>query len=335
MLAAASSASKRIRASDLLQRDGRPGIVSHRAIAIRCFKPSSSVDLSRNYWSSTQVRSFVGVSGISTYPTRSRISRDGFSFNPSAPRRCPSLCFSIKGFLFDSSPSYSSSSLYSRVTRPCFPQPVSSHTLVSLANACFWLNGFGADYVWKYMWQNSTLDGRAALFSTSTKTDDGTTSKQIETQNQKTTTTIAKTSSGEQIADIKILRTLASYLWMKDNHEFRFRVIAALGFLVGAKVSCLVTYSQAVNIAMLLIVIWSRLPGLMGHVPSIFQVLNVQVPFLFKLAVDWLTTATGNGSTLASFTAANSTLLTLFATPAAVLIGYGIARSGASAFNGN
>lgn len=61
---------------------------------------------------------------------------------------------------------------------------------------------------------------------------------------------------------------------------------------------------------------------------------NVQVPFLFKLAVDWLATATGNAGALAEFTAANSTFLALFASPAAILIGYGIARSGASAFNG-
>lgn len=58
------------------------------------------------------------------------------------------------------------------------------------------------------------------------------------------------------------------------------------------------------------------------------------MPFLFKLAVDWLTTATGNASSLAAFTTANSTLLALFASPVAVLIGYGIARMGASAFNG-
>lgn len=109
---------------------------------------------------------------------------------------------------------------------------------------------------------------------------------------------VPKRTSGEQVGDVQIFRTLASYLWMKDNYEFRLRVITALGFLVGAKV------------------------------------LNVQVPFLFKLAVDWLTTATGNAGTLASFSAANSTQLALFATPVSVLIGYGIARSGASAFNG-
>ncbi|RZB70005.1 ABC transporter B family member 25, mitochondrial isoform X2 [Glycine max] len=80
---------------------------------------------------------------------------------------------------------------------------------------------------------------------------------------------------------------------MKDNLEFRVRIVAALGLLVGAKI------------------------------------LNVQVPFLFKLAVDSLTAGTGSMGALAS----NSSGLVLFATPVAVLIGYGIARSGASAFN--
>ncbi|XP_022859196.1 ABC transporter B family member 25, mitochondrial isoform X5 [Olea europaea var. sylvestris] len=104
-------------------------------------------------------------------------------------------------------------------------------------------------------------------------------------------------ASRDQLPDTKIIAILAKYIWTKDNLEFRLRVIAALGLLVGAKV------------------------------------LNVQVPFLFKLAVDWLTTATGNANALAEFTAANSTVLALFVSPAAVLIGYGIARSGASAFN--
>ncbi|XP_074276168.1 ABC transporter B family member 25, mitochondrial isoform X1 [Silene latifolia] len=101
----------------------------------------------------------------------------------------------------------------------------------------------------------------------------------------------------DQVADMKILSTLVKTLWSRDSVEFRLRVIAALGFLVGAKV------------------------------------LNVQVPFLFKLAVDWLTTATGNANALASFTASNSYMLAFFVSPAAVLLGYGIARTGASAFN--
>ncbi|KAE8039449.1 hypothetical protein FH972_011859 [Carpinus fangiana] len=134
---------------------------------------------------------------------------------------------------------------------------------------------------------SSMLNGRL-LFSTSTSKIDTTDSNKLEK---------AKGPPQNEVADTKIFRTLASYLWMKDNPEFRLRVLTALAFLVGAKV------------------------------------LNVQVPFLFKLAIDWLTTATGNATALASFTTANSTALALFATPAAVLIGYGIARTGASAFN--
>ncbi|XP_010547390.1 PREDICTED: ABC transporter B family member 25, mitochondrial [Tarenaya hassleriana] len=118
----------------------------------------------------------------------------------------------------------------------------------------------------------SNVSGRILFFSTSTPNP------------------IKKPSSESTAADMKILRTLASYLWMRDNLEFRFRVIAALAFLVGAKL------------------------------------MNVQVPFLFKLAVDWLTSATGTAS-------ANPALVAAFATPAAVLIGYGIARSASSAFN--
>ncbi|KAK9279084.1 hypothetical protein L1049_012759 [Liquidambar formosana] len=152
------------------------------------------------------------------------------------------------------------------------------------------LNGFLADSPpsssggsMPYSKPRSMLNGHA-LFSTST-TD-------VTQQNQ-----TAKKPSEQNVADTKILRTLAKYIWLKDNLEFRLRVVTALAFLIGAKV------------------------------------LNVQVPFLFKLAVDWLTTATGNASALASFTTANSTILAFFFTPAAVLVGYGIARAGASAFN--
>lgn len=130
-----------------------------------------------------------------------------------------------------------------------------------------------------------------AMFSTSIS-DDGGPKKPVVKKEE--TDAAAK---GDQVSDARIISTLAKYLWMKDNFEFRFRVFAALSLLVGAKV------------------------------------VNVQVPFLFKLAVDWLTTATGNASALAEFTTANSTALALFVSPAAVLIGYGIARSGASAFN--
>lgn len=78
---------------------------------------------------------------------------------------------------------------------------------------------------------------------------------------------------------------------MRDNPELRFRVITALACLVGAKF------------------------------------LNVQVPFLFKLAIDSLS------SSSSSIASSNPYLLAAFATPSSVLIGYGIARSGSSAFN--
>lgn len=137
MLAAASFASKRVRASELLHCDGRHGIVSQSAIALSCFERSAYVNLSRNNSTRNQVRSFVGVSRICTYPNHGRIGRsDGFSYSQRGPKRSQSLLLSIKGFLSDSSHSSSSSSLYGRVTRPGFPQPVSLHILlVSLTNA--------------------------------------------------------------------------------------------------------------------------------------------------------------------------------------------------------
>lgn len=138
------------------------------------------------------------------------------------------------------------------------------------------------------------LNGYAGL-STSTGSD--VESKKQPAKPEPKAASIKRGGLPEQVADSKILGTLFKYLWVKDSLETRFRVFAALSFLIGAKV------------------------------------LNVQVPFLFKLAVDWLTTATGNASALASFTAANSTALALFVSPAAVLIGYGIARAGAAAFN--
>jgi ATP-binding cassette subfamily B (MDR/TAP) protein 7 len=80
------------------------------------------------------------------------------------------------------------------------------------------------------------LNGRL-LFSTSTsKTENSSNNKNDETK-------ITKFGpSQDQIADMKILRTLASYIWMKDNPEFRLRVVTALAFLVGAKVSYISNY---------------------------------------------------------------------------------------------
>lgn len=77
--------------------------------------------------------------------------------------------------------------------------------------------------------QGSMLNGRL-VFSTSTANGSDAASP-----SGKSIKPVSK-GSDSQMADTKILRTLASYLWMKDNAEFRLRVIMALGFLVGAKV---------------------------------------------------------------------------------------------------
>ncbi|KAG9443331.1 hypothetical protein H6P81_014671 [Aristolochia fimbriata] len=134
-----------------------------------------------------------------------------------------------------------------------------------------------------------------AFFSTSA--GDITGSKNVGSEKSIQNKAPTKQSAEEHVADTRILRTLAKYLWLKDNFEFRVRIFVALGLLVGAKV------------------------------------LNVQVPFLFKLAVDWLSTTTGYDSAVTAASVSNSALVTLFLSPAAVLVGYGIARTGASACN--
>ncbi|KAG0496739.1 hypothetical protein HPP92_001430 [Vanilla planifolia] len=145
-------------------------------------------------------------------------------------------------------------------------------------------------------WSQLHLGKCHALFSTSagdvaTRGSPGVVEKEV--QNSKA----EKGFNDEKIADIHILQTLMKNLWLRDNLEFRLRLMLALSLLVGAKV------------------------------------LNVQVPFLFKLAVDWLSEVNGAGVSLASFNESNSMLLALFVSPVAVLIGYGIARTGSSACN--
>lgn len=46
----------------------------------------------------------------------------------------------------------------------------------------------------------------------------------------------SKKDADSQIADTKILRSLAKQLLLNDSVEFRFRTLLALGLLVGAKV---------------------------------------------------------------------------------------------------
>ncbi|PNX87474.1 ABC transporter B family member mitochondrial-like, partial [Trifolium pratense] len=145
--------------------------------------------------SGNRIRSLLTASGITTgysIPTTNGYRygyNNGISYSNYHHKTCPSLLFSIKGFLSESSSSSSSSP-----------------------------SG-----------RNLKVDGKA-LFSTSAKTDDGS------QKNQKSSTTVAKSPpGGGQMADIKILKSLAGYIWMKNNLEFQFRVVAALFLLVGAK----------------------------------------------------------------------------------------------------
>lgn len=87
--------------------------------------------------------------------------------------------------------------------------------------------------IYTYVEQGSTPNG-VALLSTSSGDDISGKKKSVK---QEQTTAITKGDVSEEITNTKILSTLAKYLWMKDNLEFRLRVIAAIGFLVGAKVS--------------------------------------------------------------------------------------------------
>lgn len=103
--------------------------------------------------------------------------------------------------------------------------------------------------------------------------------------------------SESPVADLRILQNLGSYLWPKGNPEFRVRVVVALGLLISAKV------------------------------------LNVQVPFLFKYAVDALSASVGAVGATAAAATSNTLFTVAFGSSGAVLVGYGIARAGAAACN--
>ncbi|XP_058833513.1 iron-sulfur clusters transporter ABCB7, mitochondrial isoform X1 [Topomyia yanbarensis] len=91
---------------------------------------------------------------------------------------------------------------------------------------------------------------------------------------------------GPEITATDMIRAMAMYIWPKDDALVRKRVLISLGLLGGAKV------------------------------------LNVCVPFMFKMGVDNLSTLSMDTVPQA---AASMTI--------AVLLGYGIARAGAAGFN--
>ncbi|XP_002165906.2 iron-sulfur clusters transporter ABCB7, mitochondrial [Hydra vulgaris] len=86
----------------------------------------------------------------------------------------------------------------------------------------------------------------------------------------------------------KVIRTLSIHVWPKNEPKLKARVVAAVGFLFGAKL------------------------------------LNVQVPFLFKYAIDSL-----NDSPLVI----NDVETAVVSTVTAMILGYGAARTGSCLFN--
>lgn len=54
---------------------------------------------------------------------------------------------------------------------------------------------------------------------------------------------VKKESVDEEIADMKILRSLMKHMWLKDNSEFCMRVVLAFGLLVGAKVTIMFNWN--------------------------------------------------------------------------------------------
>ncbi|XP_071112669.1 iron-sulfur clusters transporter ABCB7, mitochondrial-like [Haliotis cracherodii] len=97
-------------------------------------------------------------------------------------------------------------------------------------------------------------------------------------------------STKKEVSGWDIVKAMMTYIWPKDKPGIKARVVIAVGLLIGSKV------------------------------------MNVQVPFIFKYAVDWLN-APSNWLNLGDPTATIVTMAT------ALLIGYGLARVSASAFN--
>jgi ATP-binding cassette subfamily B (MDR/TAP) protein 7 len=93
--------------------------------------------------------------------------------------------------------------------------------------------------------------------------------------------------------DLRILKEMGQYVWPPNNNKVKARVAISVTLLVGGKL------------------------------------LNVQVPILFKHLIDNLNTSSGVVEIISN----NSSTIGLFTSAGALLIGYGIARLGASVLN--
>ena len=94
-----------------------------------------------------------------------------------------------------------------------------------------------------------------------------------------------------KVSGTQILKTMLGYAWPSDRPEIKKRVLASLSLLILAKV------------------------------------VNVEVPFIFKYAIDYLNKHTGD---MLAFTDPSSTVLT---TAMSLMIAYGVARASSSLFN--
>ncbi|KAJ6216567.1 hypothetical protein RDWZM_007724 [Blomia tropicalis] len=94
-----------------------------------------------------------------------------------------------------------------------------------------------------------------------------------------------------RVSGLQIVKTMLGYVWPRDRPEIRNRVIASLSLLILAKV------------------------------------VNVEVPFIFKYAIDHLNKHTGDVLALSD---PSSTVLT---TAVSLMIAYGVARASTSLFN--
>lgn len=132
-----------------------------------------------------------------------------------------------------------------------------------------------------------------------------------------------ESSKTDEPSNTVILRQLAAYLLPEDKPEYRWRIGGALALLVAAKglnvavrtsMPCLCTISKCSQY---------NLPRCMRGCLTRERCI-LQVPFMFKFAVDALT---------ADPTGALAAGQLLPMVPAAALLGYGAARAGASLFN--
>ncbi|XP_070568729.1 iron-sulfur clusters transporter ABCB7, mitochondrial-like [Ptychodera flava] len=101
---------------------------------------------------------------------------------------------------------------------------------------------------------------------------------------------INSTSQNDSVSGWDIMKTMTTYIWPKDAPGIRARVVVALGLLVGSKL------------------------------------INVQVPFIFKYAIDYLNTTPAEIAT-------SSTVGGVVTVASAMVLGYGAARASAAFFN--